>query len=145
MATIMSARIPVETAEALRARARVEGRTVSDVLARAIQEYLRATRFPGIVFVGGADGRRRARLNGGPDVWEVVLAARSAEWDADKTSRDLQITPTGVRLALAYYGAYPDEIDARLQRLSELDASPPSVFAGIRVFTATSSADTPAA
>lgn len=141
MATMVSARIPDETARELRTRAHDEERSVSEIMSRAIQEYLRAARFPGILFVGGAGGRRRARLAGGPDVWEVVLVGRDFAWDAEKTADHLGIPAPAARSALAYYSAYPDEIDARLKRLDELDADPRRAFPGMRLFPAEPGSD----
>lgn len=141
MATMVSARVPDETARELRACAQDEERSVSEIMSRAIQEYVRAARFPGILFVSGANGRRRARLAGGPDVWEVVLVGRDLAWDPEKTGAHLGIPAPAARSALAFYAAYPDEIDARLKRLDELDADPRRAFPGIRVFAAEPGSD----
>jgi len=94
---------------------------------------VRSARFPGIVFVTGPNGRRRARLIGGPDVWEVVLVARSYDWDAGPTATHLQVAPESVRLSLAYNRAYPDEIEAILQRLDAMDADPGQSYPTIAV------------
>src|SRR5262245_17479757 len=50
----LSTRVTGETAQALKDLATLERRTISEVVARALDEYVRATRFPGIVFVTGA-------------------------------------------------------------------------------------------
>lgn len=75
---------------------------------------------PGVIFRDGPTGRR-AVLIGGPDVWEVVRAVRSARTaesalDADGVL-DLVESNTGVArrlllVALSYWSAFPDEIDA---------------------------------
>ncbi len=74
------------------------------------------------MFRSGPTGRRAA-LAGGPDVWEVVRAAKSArtaEPDladcgllglvADNTGTPLRL----VRAAVRYWASYPDEIDAEI-------------------------------
>lgn len=145
MPITISARVAPETAEQLRERAREEDRTVSDVVNRAIIEYLRAMRFPGIVFVTGGRGRRKAKLTGGPDVWEVVFVAQEYGMDAEKTAAHLAIPAATARLALAYYAAYPDEINARLKRMADFADAPERYAPGIRVFTVPDEADAPPA
>jgi hypothetical protein len=80
------------------------------------------TEHPGITFREGPTGRR-AGLVGGPDVWEVVRAvrsARAAEPDLDENALlSLVAGNTGVpmrllRGALRYWAAYPDEVDAEI-------------------------------
>src|SRR5437763_1472933 len=113
MPVTVSARVSPETAERLRRQAVDEDRSVSELVNRAVEEHLRALRFPGIWFVTGGSGRRKAKLAGGPDVWSVILAARGQGMDAERTADYLEIPAAAVRLALAYYQAYPDEIDGR--------------------------------
>lgn len=78
---------------------------------------------PGVVFREGPTGRR-ATLIGGPDVWEVVRAVRSARAGEPDLSTDelleLLEANTGashrlVHLALAYWAAYPAEVDAMVE------------------------------
>ena len=78
---------------------------------------------PGVMFREGPSGRR-ACLIGGPDVWEVIRAvrsARSAEPDL-KESEILELVAenTGVvlrlvRAAVDYWAAYPKEVDALVE------------------------------
>jgi Ribbon-helix-helix protein, copG family len=133
MPVTISARVPPATAELLRHRAAEEERTVSDLVSRAVDEYLRSARFPGVVFVTGGSGRRKARLLNGMDVWEIVFTARRYENDADATASYLGVPVSDVRLALAYYAAYPAEIDAILRRLDEADADPLRLHPGVRL------------
>jgi hypothetical protein len=90
-----------------------------------IDEGIRLREFPGIVFRSGPTGRRAA-LADGPDVWEVVRGlkqARSGKGDpiellmASSNLREEQIW-----LAAHYYGAYPDEVDARVHEDEEAAA-----------------------
>src|SRR5437660_433737 len=91
MAVTVSVRVPEETAEQLRAYAREEDRTVSEIVNRALDEYLRCARFPGIYFITGGSGRRKAKLLAGPSVWSVVFVARSCDMDPEKTAEYLEI------------------------------------------------------
>ena len=86
--------------------------------------------FPGVVFADGPAGRR-ARLTGGPDVWEVVRAvrsARAAEPGLDEQELlDLVHEDTGVprrqlRLAVAYWATHPTEVDAFVEHADRAEA-----------------------
>src|SRR5215475_8916096 len=98
------------------------GSTVSGLAQRLVDEGLRMGEHPGIVFKDGPSGRRAA-VALGPDVWEVAKVVR--EFDergerAVKAAADLLNLPAErVRLALRYYGAYPDEIDAEMAMADE--------------------------
>jgi hypothetical protein len=75
---------------------------------------MRLDRHPGIVFRDGPAGRR-AVVIGGPDVWEVIAAARSAPERGEKLVRALAerigVATEKLRIAVGYYGEYPDEVD----------------------------------
>ena len=106
------------------------GRSASSTVARLVDEGLRMEDFPGVVFVDGPSGRR-ARLVGGPDVWEVVRAvraARAAEPDLGEAALvELVAASSGVpelrvRLAVAYWAAYPSEVEAFLTYAEQVEA-----------------------
>ena len=77
---------------------------------------------PGIVFKDGPTGRRAA-LALGPDVWEVAKAVRGLDVRRKRAiiaaAGMLNLPVERVRLALRYYGAYPDEIDAEMAMADE--------------------------
>lgn len=84
---------------------------------------------PGVIFRDGPAGRR-AVLMGGPDVWEVIRAVRSArETDETVAGADLLAlleAATGVHrrmleIAIAYYSDYPDEVDALIAAADEAE------------------------
>lgn len=89
-----------------------------------VDEALRSQEHPLVVFRDGPAGRR-ARLVGGPDVWEVVRAVRSArgaepDLDADEIV-DLVEETTGVpthlvRAAIDYWADHPRDVDAWIAR-----------------------------
>ncbi len=73
--------------------ARHPGLSRASVAARYVDEGLRMDEHPGIVFRDGPAGRR-ASVIGGPDVWEVVTALRSAR------SAEPELVPLPPTLAL---------------------------------------------
>lgn len=82
---------------------------------------------PGIVFRDGPAGRR-AGLNGGPDVWEVVSTVRASGLDGDDALASAaewgNLSLAQVRCAVRYYAEYPAEIDERIARnVEEADAA----------------------
>jgi hypothetical protein len=98
------------------------GSSMSSAANRLVDEGLRMAEHPGVVFRDGPTGRR-AGLVGGPDVWEVVRAvksARAAEQElAEEDVLTLVSTNTGVplrlvRTAVRYWASYPDEIDLEI-------------------------------
>jgi hypothetical protein len=100
--------------------ARHPGTTKSSVAARYVDEGLRMEEHPGIVFRSGPAGRR-AVVVGGPDVWEVVRDVRSARLAEPKlkeaglltmVAENTGVSRAHIEAALAYWGAYPDEVDA---------------------------------
>jgi hypothetical protein len=98
--------------------------TLSSATSRLVDEALRIREHPLITFKDGPAGRR-ARLVGGPDVWEVIGAIRSVreaepalagdevlEVAAETSGTPLPFT----RAALAYWSDYPEEVDDFLDR-----------------------------
>ena len=92
---------------------------------------------PGIVFRDGAAGRR-AILAGGPDVWEVIRViteTREAEASLSPTeilelvSANSGASPKHVRLAMDYYGEFPDEIDGQIAEAVSAEEALRAAFA----------------
>jgi hypothetical protein len=83
---------------------------------------MRLDRHPGIVFRDGPAGRRPVVV-GGPDVWEVVAAARSASERGNELLSALAervgASAERIRIAVRYYAEYPDEIDAWIAMIDE--------------------------
>jgi len=87
-----------------------------------VDEALRMVEHPGIFFRDGATGRR-AVIIAGPDVWEVIRDIRSAraaepDLDADEilalVTTNSGVSERDLRIAIGYWSAYPDEIDAQV-------------------------------
>jgi hypothetical protein len=98
------------------------GMSLSSAANRLVDEALRMTEHPGIVFRSGPTGRRAA-LSGGPDIWEVVRAIMSAHaaepklHDDDLLSLVSENTGIAMRLlstAVRYWAAYPEEINSEI-------------------------------
>lgn len=101
--------------EAFRALARRTSRSVSSVVSEAAEEALRMRQHSGIVFAG-SPGNRRARLESGPDVWEVAALFKLCGEDLPRTQQALShLTPGQVEAALRYYRAHPDEINRLIE------------------------------
>jgi hypothetical protein len=105
------------------------GMSLSSAANRLVDEALRMTEHPGITFRAGPTGRRAA-LAGGPDVWEVIRAIRSAhaaepELDSDDllnlVSDNSGIALRLVSTAVRYWAAYPDEVDAEIAAADAAD------------------------
>ncbi len=91
--------------------------TAPDAMIRLLAgEALKMREFPDITFADGPTGRR-ATFIAGPDVWEVVepwlLAGK--DWQALRESYP-ELDEAMLRIAIRYYEAYPDEIEARIAR-----------------------------
>src|SRR5258708_32514103 len=96
------------------------GMSLSSAANRLVDEALRMSEHPGIMFRPGPTGRRAA-LAGGPDVWEVVRAIKSARVAEPELADDglLGLVPdntgTPPRLVLAavrHWAAHPAAGDA---------------------------------
>lgn len=130
MATPRSVRFDDSVVERLASYvSRHPGLTASSVAARLVDEGLRMEEHPGVMFRDGPMGRR-ATLVGGPDVWEVIRAVRSARSAepalAEPELLDLVADNTGValrllRVAVDYWAAYPDEVDALVDHAARTD------------------------
>lgn len=98
------------------------GLSLSAAANMLVDEGLRMMEHPGVLFRAGPTGRR-AGLAGGPDVWEVIRAvksARASEPDLDEqellamVAENTGVPVRTIRVATGYWAAYPDEIDAEI-------------------------------
>jgi hypothetical protein len=117
MSVNVSVRLDDALAERLRLRARAAGETLSDRLRRYAEEGTRREEHPLITFRDGPTGRR-AKLLGGPDVWEVAMWVEDLSTEPDPLNalvEDSTLTRSQIDAALRYRAAYPDEIAARIE------------------------------
>lgn len=115
-------RIESETLRALRERSEQSGEPIVRLAQRYIDEGMQLDRHPGIVFRDGPAGRR-AVVVGGPDVWEVITAARSApergEELVDALAERIGVPRERIRIAIRYYSEYPDDVDGFIAMVEE--------------------------
>jgi len=112
-----SFRLPEDLLERIDAEATATGTSVTALVVSLLDEGLRTRLFPGVVYRSGLAGRR-AGLADGPDVWEVVRAVRrtpgKGERRLEKVAQEAGLSIKQVRVAINFYTAYPQEIDARI-------------------------------
>jgi uncharacterized protein (DUF433 family) len=113
------------TEEAKRTR-----RSKGAVLDALADEAIRVRRFPGVGFKGD-DWDRRAWLMGtGLDIWQIIEALKDFG-SVDRMTAESDLNDRQIRLALAYYGEYPEEIDQAISEnrrsLEELRAEYPHI------------------
>jgi uncharacterized protein (DUF433 family) len=82
-----------------------------------LEEAVRASRVPGILFVQRRDGRRPAVAFSGLEVWEIIATWKEGgeSWPVLAEAYP-ELLENQLRAAIAYYRAYPGEIDERLER-----------------------------
>jgi len=113
MSEVLTLRISEKSANAVRQIARRERRSVSEVGARMVEEWLRQDQFPYIEF-RAFGGERQACIKGRLQVWQVIQVARSYGMDVSQTAAHLQLLPEQVEGAFQYCQAYAEEIDHAL-------------------------------
>ena len=121
-----SARFSSDVVDRLKRRSDRTQTSRSRLAERYVDEGVRMDEHPGIVFRDGPTGRR-AGLAAGPDVWEIVLALKTGSARGDDAvealSNSLGLSQAQVRVAVRYYAAFADEIDALVLRaIEEADA-----------------------
>jgi hypothetical protein len=96
-----------------------------------VDEGLRMAEHPGVVFRDGPTGRR-AGLVGGPDVWEVIRAVKSARTATPGLTEDdlVQLVAENagvplrlVNIAVRYWASYPDEVEAQVAAADTAESS----------------------
>jgi uncharacterized protein (DUF433 family) len=105
-------------------------RTKGAVVEGLAEEALRTRRFPGIAFRSSDWNRRPWVIGTALDVWEIVAASRSYGTPSEMSAAT-DLTERQIRLALAYYAEFPDEIDAAIgesaRPLAELQRQYPTI------------------
>ncbi|HLK56057.1 MAG TPA: hypothetical protein VKU00_05820 [Chthonomonadaceae bacterium] len=113
MSKTLTLRLPDEDAAEVRRIAQKERRSISEVGARIVDEWLRQNRWPHIEF-RSINGERVACLKGRLEVWQVMMVARNYNNDVDRTAKHLDLRPDQVQAAFDYAAAYPVEIESAL-------------------------------
>lgn len=112
----VSLRLQEATIERLRARAQWVQLPPRTLAQRYVEEGLRMDEHPLVRFIEGPGGRRARLVGTGSDVWEVIGTVRDNDGDVRESADYLQLPLGLVGAAVAYYGAYPDEIDRWIER-----------------------------
>jgi hypothetical protein len=102
----LSSRVDSQISEEARRTRRSKG----SVLESLADEALRCRRFPGIGFRDDDWNRRAWLISIGWDVWEVVQAFQD-HGSVGRLVAEEDLPEPDVRLALAYYHEFPEEID----------------------------------
>ncbi len=112
-----SLRLPPDTLREIEQMSRESGKDFSAVTKDLLEEAIKMRRCPGVVFVEGTSGRR-ARLAGtGIEVWEIIATYQSVKRDPRRLEKSYHwLSPEQLRAALAYYSAYPQEIDRHIEK-----------------------------
>lgn len=111
MSQPLSLRLPDATLDRLGVRARSRSVAPRTLAQRYVEEGLRTDEHPLIRFVDGPAGRRPRLQGTGLDVWEAISVVRDNNGDEREAAEYLQIPLGLIQAAVAYYGAYRDEID----------------------------------
>jgi len=122
MSQPLSVRLSEATIRRLGARARHVHLPPRTLAQRYVEEGLRMDEHPLVRFAEGPAGRRARLLGTGKDVWEVIATVRDNNGDIAEAARYLEMPLGLVQAAVSYYGAYPEEIDQRID-LNEQEAA----------------------
>ncbi|MGD8277303.1 MAG: hypothetical protein PVH00_04720, partial [Gemmatimonadota bacterium] len=118
----MSARMDDWLKESLEEYWRVRGERPSTGLRRVAEEWWAMMEFPAISFHDGVSGRR-ARLRGGPDVWEVAAVWRDYEPDREAFYEHFApyVDRAALDQALAYAERFREETEAMIQQTERIE------------------------
>lgn len=110
MSKVVTLRLSESTAERLKAWARRAGRSVSEVGALSIEEWLRQQEFAEIEF-RAFGGERLACLKGALPIWKIIMVAQAYQMSAERTAAHFEWPVHRVQAAFTYFAAYPEEIE----------------------------------
>jgi uncharacterized protein (DUF433 family) len=110
-------RLPEDVRSEIEREQKMRGTTFSAAAVSLLREAIRMRRVPGIHFVEGVAGSRRAAVVGtGLEVWEIVRTYKEVGEDYGELRRSYPwLSEPQLRAALSYYELYPGEIEARLK------------------------------
>ena len=112
-----SLRLPPETLREIERMAQESGKDFSAITKDLLEEAIKMRRCPGVVFAEGTSGRRARIAGSGIEVWEIIATYQSVKKDAAKLKKSYHwLSPEQLRAALAFYSAYPEEIDRQIEK-----------------------------
>lgn len=101
--------------EELRREFEARGERISEGLRRILEEWWAERHFSAIEFRDGLSGRRAA-LTDGPEVWEIVAAARDYGDDVEGLRDHFAwLDEEALDTALEYYERFPERIDGLIR------------------------------
>jgi len=109
-----SMRLSRLTDELVTQEARRTRRSKGAIVEGLAEEALRTRRFSGLAFRGTDWNRRPWVLGTALDVWEIVVASRSFASTPEMAAKT-DLTEPQIRLALAYYEEFPEEVDEAIR------------------------------
>jgi len=119
MATSTSFRISDAARTRLASRAARDGTSATALLDQLIVEGIDQLDYPGIIFRGPAHDRRAA-LAAGPDVWEVIARLQDIDGSEEQRisllSKESDLDPRLIRIALNYAAEHPDDVRRRIEQ-----------------------------
>ena len=110
-------RLPEDVRSEVEREQQMRGTTFSAAAVSLLREAIRMRRVPGIHFVEGVGGSRRAAVAGtGLEVWEIVRTYKEVGEGYGELRRSYPwLSEPQLRAALSYYELYPEEIEMRLE------------------------------
>lgn len=114
--------VPKAHFDEARRLAETSSRDPEELVAELLDEGIRMRHVPGIAFMDGGVGRRAHLQGTGLDIWEIIGVYKWSNWDWETLRQSFEwLTERQLRTALAYYEAYPVEIDERIHSEEEFD------------------------
>lgn len=111
----VSLRLSEEVRSAIDETARRTRRPFSSVANEMLEEAVRMRRIPGIYFADTPTGREAHVEGTGLGVWEVIAGYRRVDEDGERLRKEFDwLSEHQLRAALAYFEAYPKEINERI-------------------------------
>lgn len=112
--TPTTVRLPEDLRRRLARLAVSSKRSVNSVIAEMLEESVRMRRIPGILFADEPTGRQPWIAGTGLEVAEFAAIYVRAARNAEKVKENFDLSDPQIRAGLAYWEAYPGEIDRRL-------------------------------
>jgi uncharacterized protein (DUF433 family) len=109
-------RLDPETVKRIVRRSEITGEPKTVLAERYLEEGLRMSEHPGIVFRDGPAGRRPGIAGHRLDIWEIVSTAREEGGNRQAVAAYFGVQPGLVGAALDYYGDYREEVDRWIER-----------------------------
>ena len=117
MSQILSLRVNDRVVERLERFARRQGNGMTRTKAGTLllEEALRQSEFAYVEFRDSPIGRQPYLSGSGLAIWEVIMIARSFDFDAEELAKSYRLSFESVKAAFHFYDAYKEEIDQAIE------------------------------